>query len=199
MTNESKKTPVSSNLPADQLRTPSGSVSAAGRMGVPAADTGHTPQDLDQLRKIAEQATPGPWEARQSGNFPGKYVVGPRHRPGDIGRGPIVLMQPIFWDEGSVANAEFIAAFDPETVLALITRTEQAEQDRDAALDANKRWAHRSSRETSALRKAHASIDRVRALRNTWCEASYEPMNAGLSIAGAVNAIDRALDGDGRG
>lgn len=81
----------------------------------------------------------------------------------------------------------------------LKSRLEQAEQDRDAALEANKRWAHRSSRETSDLRKANASIARVRALRNTWCDASYDPMNTGLSIAGTVNAIDRALDGDTRG
>ncbi|GAA3305518.1 hypothetical protein [Glutamicibacter nicotianae] len=71
----------------------------------------------------------------------------------------------------------------------------KAEQNLGAALDANKRWAHRSSREHSELFKANNAIHRVRELRRTWCDASYDPMNTGLNIAGVVNAIDRALAG----
>lgn len=83
-----------------------------------------------------------------------------------------------------------------ETTEALITRLEQAEENLESALEANKHWAHRSSRERSELFKANASIERVRALRNRWCDASYDPTARGLGIAGAVNAIDYALDGE---
>lgn len=84
------------------------------------------PLDLTALRKVAESATPGPWEAKQGAVAPGKKVVGPRES-NDLGRGPIVLMQPIFWDKRSAANAAHIAAFDPPTVLALLDRVEAAE------------------------------------------------------------------------
>lgn len=169
--------------------------------------------NLDTLRKTAEAATPGPWEMREeSPQMDGRNFTLRVH-----GKAGIRMSAHCY---GFSSDPEFIATFDPPTVLALLSRLEQAEQDRDkfrdayslqaqeleqvehdrdAALEANKRWAHRSSRETSALRKANASIARVRALRNTWCEASYDPMDTGLSIAGTVNAIDRALDGDGRG
>lgn len=65
--------------------------------------------DRERLRKRAEDATPGPWETRGYKEMPGKYVVGPR-KPNDLGRGPVVLMEPLFCDERSAADAEFIAA-----------------------------------------------------------------------------------------
>lgn len=180
--------------------------------------------ELNELRKTAEAATPGPWEkhdlpvAVANSNFT-------IHAPNAVGVPTwTTALPPEIASTLKTEDAEHVATFNPETVLALLSRLEQAEQDaygfrkgheilnnalikqgerleqaeqdRDAALEANKRWAHRSSRETSALRKANDSIARVRALRNTWCDASYDPMNTGLSIAGTVNAIDRALDGD---
>lgn len=79
------------------------------------------PLDLETLREVAEAATDGPWEAKQGAVSPGKKVVGPRES-NDLGRGPIVLMQPIFWDKRSAANADHIAAFDPPTAIALLDR-----------------------------------------------------------------------------
>ena len=84
--------------------------------------------NLDTLREVAEAATPGPWESRQSDDMPGKYVVGRRYKFGDVSKGPMTLMQPIFWDQGSADNADHIATFDPPTILALLSRLEQAEQ-----------------------------------------------------------------------
>lgn len=141
--------------------------------------------DAQEVRDLVEDATRhhgAPWKRVHTSDG-GFYGVTDRN-------GSVIA--------GSPAVTALIAQA-PTLIPELLDRLEQAEQDRDAALEANKRWAHRSSRETSALRKANASIARVRALRNTWCDASYDPMNSGLSIAGTVNAIDRALDGDGRG
>ena len=130
--------------------------------------------ELNELRKTAEAATPGPWEARQHNELPGKYVAGPRYRPNDIGRGLIALMQPVFWHEESAANAEFIATFNPETVLALLSRLEHAEQ----------------------------AVTRVRAMAQDW-EANGNSCAVGDRSAdvwhATANAILRALDGDGRG
>ena len=63
---------------------------------------------LDEIEARADAATDGPWETRLFDGLPGKKVVGKRE-PSDLGRGPIVLMQPIFCTEQSADNAEFIA------------------------------------------------------------------------------------------
>ena len=84
------------------------------------------PLDLPALKEIANAANTGPWESKQGAISPGKKVVGPREAR-DIGRGPIVIMQPIFWDKRSAVNADHIAAFDPPTVLALIAHLKLAE------------------------------------------------------------------------
>ena len=76
---------------------------------------------LDEIQARADKATEGPWETRLFDGLPGKKVVGKRE-PSDLGRGPIVLMQPIFCTEQSADNAEFIAharADVPRLVAAL--------------------------------------------------------------------------------
>ena len=79
--------------------------------------------DLSALKALAEKATPGEWEF--SARDEGWATV-------DIPDGPDDTMQ-LAWHEGGgitamdSANAEFIAAFDPPTVLALIARLEEAE------------------------------------------------------------------------
>ncbi|MGP5048990.1 ead/Ea22-like family protein [Glutamicibacter ardleyensis] len=83
-------------------------------------------KDLTNLRKIAEQATPGPWEAKQT----------PIHTPSGEG-GDYYVSCPTGIDVASTVGSSYeqeepdalhIATFDPPTVLALITRLEQAEQ-----------------------------------------------------------------------
>lgn len=81
--------------------------------------------DHDRLRRLAENATPGEWVAKQHETMTGKSVLGPREA-GDLFRGPVVLMEPIFWDERSAANAEFIAAWNPETALNLLDELRDA-------------------------------------------------------------------------
>ncbi|MGP9488912.1 ead/Ea22-like family protein [Glutamicibacter sp. BW80] len=94
-------------------------------------------------------------------------------------------------------NARFMAAANPETVLALITRLEQAEENLESALEANKRWAHRSSRERSELFKAEQAVARVRELALE-SQAEVAQMNM-PNIRTLSGEILRALDGDTRG
>lgn len=116
--------------------------------------------NLDTLRKIAENEPShkwGKWTAEEddwegfvvfaNDGLPGQSVVANGIRQGH--------------DEGK-ATATHIATFDPPTVLALLSSLEQAEQHLDAALEANKRWAHRSSRERSELFKAEQNRVKLR-------------------------------------
>lgn len=79
--------------------------------------------NLDELRKVAEAATPGPWTRDGVG------VLGARE-DWDLGKGPARIMaaQMPWRRERMEANAEHVATFDPPTVLALLSRLEQAEQ-----------------------------------------------------------------------
>ena len=75
-------------------------------------------EELNELRKIAEAATQGNWmwvndrtpELIRAGKFPYTHVT--------------------YTDDVIDENSLHIATFDPPAVLALLTRLEQAEQDR---------------------------------------------------------------------
>lgn len=75
--------------------------------------------DLDTLRKTAEAATPGPWEASAEYDTEGRrvYTVSPEGNPEDN----VCQLAP---DLNGSANVEHIATFDPPTVLALIAEIE---------------------------------------------------------------------------
>ncbi|GAA2941203.1 ead/Ea22-like family protein [Glutamicibacter bergerei] len=82
-------------------------------------------KDLTNLRKTAEAATPGPWEAKQT----------PIHTPSGEG-GDYYVSCPTGIDVASTVGSSYeqeepdalhIATFDPPTALSLITRLEQAE------------------------------------------------------------------------
>ncbi len=73
--------------------------------------------DVDALRVVAEDASPGPWVSERS-----KYVAG-RYVHIDEPNGMTIRHAVC-----TPANdAEFIAAFDPPTVLALLDRLQAAE------------------------------------------------------------------------
>ncbi len=77
--------------------------------------------DLTNLRKIAEAATPGPWEMRnESPQMDGRNFTLRVH-----GKAGIRMSAHCYGFNG---DPEFIATFNPETVHDLIDRLEQAEQ-----------------------------------------------------------------------
>ena len=114
--------------------------------------------NLDDLEAVARAATPGPWEAE-----PYLYTADDdRVRVTSPSDGPLFNLA-----EGvEPVNASHIAAFDPPTVRALITRLREAERERDGA-----RWAAgivgEVARESSggwqdASAELHAAQDRLR-------------------------------------
>lgn len=80
---------------------------------------------LTELRRLAEAATPGPWSdlgAFEEDGWTYGEVAGVQgaHRDGSH-----VAFVSLFSNRRALANAEFIAAVDPTTVLHLINRIER--------------------------------------------------------------------------
>ena len=107
--------------------------------------------DLDALEAVARAATPGPWHQ-------GAHYIGAGGEPYDP--------EAVVGQASILCDAEHIAAFDPPTVRALITRLREAERERDGA-----RWAAGIvgdvARESSggwqdASAELHAAQDRLR-------------------------------------
>lgn len=71
--------------------------------------------DLDRLQTLAENATPGPWRLEEDGNEGMPWVF------------PHGAYCP------DRATTEFIAAWNPETALALLARLKDTERERDEA------------------------------------------------------------------
>ncbi len=91
--------------------------------------------DLDRLDALARAATEGPWAAATTGVRNGDHWSVVDSDRGDV-RGTVARIpsQDGTNDEQRQPDAEFIAATDPPTVLALIAELRQARADRDAAL-----------------------------------------------------------------
>ena len=68
--------------------------------------------DHNELRALAQAATPGPWQAQQRNKQEAIYIVGPAGVPPAC---------HAFYDD----NATYIAAANPATVLALLDEVER--------------------------------------------------------------------------
>lgn len=87
--------------------------------------------NLNELRKVAEAATPGPWVAR---DFSETYSDGSRTEAWSVEANETPVVDVAFdRDYGSPmggaesADARHIATFDPPTVLALLDRVAELE------------------------------------------------------------------------
>lgn len=86
-----------------------------------------TPDNLEDLRKLAEAATPGPYiQNGRNVNSTGTWSSRGRTYIARVGSEPFKFhTRPT--QEQCLANAAFIAACDPSTILALIERVRAAE------------------------------------------------------------------------
>ncbi|KUM31608.1 hypothetical protein AQ436_00260 [Arthrobacter sp. EpRS66] len=150
-------------------------------------------EDLEALRKIAESATPGPWTAEThcsytDDKYHAVYSV-------DAGDSPVISQLGCgCCDVGlevSKHDIAFVTAFNPETVLALLSRLEQAELDRVKLR--NRLDAMRRQRDgyRNQLRKTEQQVARVREVLSDW---DTDEDSKGLHFD-----VERALDGDTRG
>lgn len=136
-----------------------------------------TKKQLAALRKIAQRATQGEWVAFIS---PGTdtYAV---HTPGDERCGDIIKWPGFDGKKNAKNNAKFIAAFNPEIVLALLDELETAKK-RIAELSENRLAGSPTIPDEvlSAIRKvARMRVDSV----------AFDGDKRGL-----INALDEAED-----
>lgn len=156
--------------------------------------------DLNELRKVAENATPGPWIAHELGGEPGYWWVWQESKLpyyGGVaevaGRDPGIICYPEISgghgdDDQDRIDAEFIATFDPPTVLALLSRLEQAEKNADT-------YQALYEQRAKSLEQAEAQVARVRDLAT---EANEALLRTNIRSDGMYlsQKILRALDGE---
>ena len=154
--------------------------------------------DINELRRLAQAATPGPWKMLPVGDGRQKFAVADSE----------FLSIPTVTDEGGAtfgtvyddADAKFIAAANPAVINELLDRLEDAESDcfeqarlngmsasREAALMAKLEAAEKSDAESIAMyRKARDERDAMR--------ARIEAMEPALKLIAETDPIDAALD-----
>lgn len=155
--------------------------------------------NLDTLRKTAEAEETQKWGgwAFEEDDFDGFCIY---INDGDnFGRSYVAKDLTQGESEGE-STAEFIATFDPPTVLALLSRLEQAEQ--------------RAEQAVADYEAAEQQVARVRELADAWKYRGEHSMkysetlqwpvaeaihDGGAEMVNNANLIYRALDGDGRG
>lgn len=113
--------------------------------------------DINELRRLAQAATPGPW----SGCGPSFGESLPKYlnevvvdREGDEDDGYSICNAPIGMDEEHSADMAFIAAANPAAVSELLDRLEAAESD---ALEQARLNGMGSSREAALMAKLEAA------------------------------------------
>src|SRR5690606_32919228 len=90
------------------------------------------PDRLAELRRIAEAATPGPWEWRMSKD--GRILDLITLETG-YNEEIITPSHVSAWLQVNRGLKDYIPTFDPQTVLALLDEIERLRRERDAALD----------------------------------------------------------------
>ncbi|WP_417372972.1 ead/Ea22-like family protein [Glutamicibacter protophormiae] len=162
-------------------------------------------ESVGDLRKIAEAATPGPWitDSLESGEH-GVFVEegNPDYRK--LGCASAIVASHLVGK-----NAEYLEAFDPDTVLALLSRLEQAEQQVQAALRLADDWETGALRWEDPLRVPNEVFLLRKALQQPTHEpdwTDYQLGDPGASCSCGYNGpykecwqSRRALDGDERG
>lgn len=104
-------------------------------------------ETLVDLRLKAEAAAVGPWKVSHGGTASGV----------DTPEGPLT------WDDhgGEVftpENAEYIAAFDPETAIRILNRLELAEASRNTFSADRDRWRLRALRAEKYAQLPHSTV-----------------------------------------
>lgn len=149
--------------------------------------------NLDTLRKTAEAATQADWYALRVGIRDEKEWVIDSH--------PTFICSMQIDGERAKFDAEFIATFDPPTVLALLSRLEQAEANFDEADSAKIAAEGREGQALERLEQAEQAVQRVREVIRQYDPDCLTCMcnSDGDCCKCTVFDFQEALDGDGRG
>ena len=108
-------------------------------------NTRHETPDVAELRRLAENATPGPWDSYRPHPSYRAYAVDQVMPAGHLGEA-VATTQDVNAEE----NAAYIAAASPDVVLALLDRLAHMTEARDNA--------------RAEVERLTAQVERVRAL-----------------------------------
>ena len=78
-----------------------------------------TREEMEELKRLAESATPGPWRASMDGTGNDGWLMGPN--------GVLDFLATGYEGEMAAKDVRFIAAANPQAVLSLIARIEELE------------------------------------------------------------------------
>lgn len=151
--------------------------------------------ELNELRKTAEAATPGPWDLYSTQD----YEVFCATNFTDSNYDP----PAVTYGSDRSEDAEFIATFNPETALALLSSLEQAEESARLVDDMLRAVleAFGSGPETDPIIKARQIVARLEQAEQAVQrvrEMSAHRKEIRLDYVDLID-LDRAVDGDGRG
>lgn len=149
-----------------------------------------TPDERNALRQVAEAATIEPWVLDEAGLCAGGYVI--QVCPPDAYLGYPDEHLPVAVEDRIRALYDFLTAFDPPTVLALLTQSDTTDRYRQAL--------ERIERLEGALRaaeaKIYAALDALGLSGHRVNPAGYTT-DAALWLERAVSEIGLALSPDG--
>lgn len=148
--------------------------------------------DLDALEALAKAATPGPWFASRPGKrYEEGHHVWSKREPEEPDSHDIATY---CWGQ---EEAEFIAAADPSTVLALIAELRQ-EREHNAYFRSLPTVSVYVRLE-AALSRAEETIDRFRTLEPLWHRGMYgcpQDMYGANQIRAILTEYDKQKEGD---
>lgn len=152
-----------------------------------------TPERLAELRKIAEAATPGEWEARKTRffNTPAEHqyvVVGTEH----------FSIASLTGSAGCeiIPDAIHIAAFDPPTARALIAAAEELEEWREYFGCESKEdvLAQEFTGKHALRRQADAMREALEQVQEDWKD--FDPFALSARIQDTKQKVQAALRGE---
>ena len=109
--------------------------------------------NINELRQLAQAATPGPWKTGQYLGSLRQFVI--HTDVGDKGRGSdVAFTSSAFGSDETVANARLISAANPAAISELLDRLEAAESD---ALEQARLNGMGSEREAALMAKLEAA------------------------------------------
>lgn len=156
-----------------------------------------TDLDLSALEAIAKQATPGPWFAKVNDLIGGMCVMPVDMTPGEASdTGQRIGEVGDFMGN----DADFVATFNPETVLALIGRVREAEDPPRVAL--NVEWQREMLQKRNVdlrarLEAVEAELESAKWCYNTEVDEVIELREKYNALRARIKAL--ADEWDGRG
>ncbi|KVN17969.1 MULTISPECIES: ead/Ea22-like family protein [unclassified Burkholderia] len=143
--------------------------------------------DMKKLRELAQKATPGPWTVdTECLDGHGRLYVSKGQPDNLLGRILEVFQNCLVRSKQRMANAEYIAAANPATILAICTRLEAAEKDA-AEKKLNLLKLQRSGQMAATMSHKHIVV-----MQAAWIEWQY-----GEGAEGAMEWIENTLEGPG--